>query len=317
MLSLPDFMAKQILFLESQDAKELSFQNDNLILKNEGKKTDQIPCIKVFAIFIVGEFTLTMVLIRKLLSYGITIFLLKKNYQTYAVLGNETEGNVLLRRKQYEGKNSFEIAKKIVDAKLQNQADIFRKTRLEALKGTNTQEQIGKIRSNILMAKDIASLMGIEGSAAKMFFSSYFSSMNWHGRKPRTKYDIPNVLLDIGYTFLFHFIDAQLRLYGFDTYVGNLHQEFYQRKSLVCDMVEPCRCIVDKALLKAFNLKQINEKDFSIHQGQYILKYKTASKYSRIFLEAIMSEKEGIFKYIQSFYRAVMKDSLEFETFHL
>ena len=52
--------------------------------------------------------------------------------------------------------------------------------------------------------------------------------------------------MDIGYTYLFNFIDALLRLYGFDTYLGFYHKEFYQRKSLVCDVVEPFRCIIDK-----------------------------------------------------------------------
>jgi len=82
------------------------------------------------------------------------------------------------------------------------------------------------------------------------------------GRYPRTKIDKNNLLLDMGYTFLFHFIETLLCLYGFDLYEGFYHKRFYQRKSLVCDVQEPFRCIIDEALKKAYNLGRISEKDF-------------------------------------------------------
>jgi CRISPR-associated protein Cas1 len=62
-----------------------------------------------------------------------------------------------------------------------------------------------------------------------------------------------------------------LRLYGFDVYKGFYHKLFFNRKSLASDIMEPFRCVIDKALLKAFNLKQINEKDFKIVDGRYVL----------------------------------------------
>lgn len=40
------------------------------------------------------------------------------------------------------------------------------------------------------------------------------------------KCDPLNTLMDIGYTYLFNFADAHLRLYGFDTYMGVYHQVF-------------------------------------------------------------------------------------------
>ncbi|PJC37113.1 type V CRISPR-associated endonuclease Cas1, partial [Candidatus Peregrinibacteria bacterium CG_4_9_14_0_2_um_filter_53_11] len=92
---------------------------------------------------------------------------------------------------------------------------------------------------------------------------------------------------------------------------------FYQRKSLVCDVEEPFRCIIDKALLKAHNLGQINEKDFSTKRGNYELKYKEARKYSEIFLKEIMAHKDEIFLYIQSFYRAAIRGNQEFPFFSI
>ena len=96
--------------------------------------------------------------------------------------------------------------------------------------------------------------------------------MDWIGRYPRTKIDKNNLLLDMGYTFLFHFLKALLLLYGFDIYEGFYHRRFYQRKSLVCDIEEPFRAIIDEAMRKSFNLGQIKDSDFGFANGQYFLK---------------------------------------------
>ena len=98
-----------------------------------------------------------------------------------------------------------------------------------------------------------------------------------------------------------------LRLYGFNTYVGFLHTLFYQRKSLVCDLVEPFRSIIDYQIRKSINLGQIKKSDFKKMNGKYVLKYKENKKYVKIFSESINSYNEEIFLYIQSFYRNLMK----------
>lgn len=120
---------------------------------------------------------------------------------------------------------------------------------------------------------------------------------------PRTKKDISNLLLDIGYTYLFNFIDSLLRLYGFDTYKGIYHKLFFQRRSLSCDIMEPFRSIIDHALLKAYHLGQIKESDFFFQKSSYGLKYDKSSDYTKIFFDAILSHREEIYQYIKDFYR--------------
>lgn len=107
---------------------------------------------------------------------------------------------------------------------------------------------------------DYLTVMGIEGNAAKVYFPRMFDNVNWNGRKPRIKNDYINVTLDIAYTMLFNIVDAMLQVYGFDTYYGVFHKCFYMRKSLVCDLMEPMRPIVDYAIRKAINLGQCKKK---------------------------------------------------------
>lgn len=150
-------------------------------------------------------------------------------------------------------------------------------------------------------------IMGIEGISAKIYFNRIFEGLEWKGRQPRVKRDKINLLLDIGYTILFNYIEGILNIYGFDVYKGNLHQEFYKRKSLVCDIIEPFRTIVDYKIRKSFMLKQL-EYTYTINNSQYNINWRDCEKFIQIILEEIISYRECIFKYIQSYYRWFMKD---------
>ncbi len=98
-----------------------------------------------------------------------------------------------------------------------------------------------------------------------------------------------------------------LNIYGFDTYCGVLHKQFYMRKSLSCDLIEPFRIIVDIQVRKSVNLKQFVKEDFEINNLSYRLKWDCNKKYVSILLSAILEHKNEIFIYIQSYYRAFIK----------
>lgn len=154
---------------------------------------------------------------------------------------------------------------------------------------------------------DYLCVMGIEGNAAKVYFPRMFDNVSWNGRKPRIKSDYLNVTLDIGYTMLFNIVDAMLQVYGFDTYYGVFHRCFYMRKSLVCDLMEPMRPIVDYAIRKAINLGQCKMDDFELYGTRWCLKMKNNASYIQFIMAAILDYKDDIFLYIQRYYRFFMK----------
>jgi CRISPR-associated protein Cas1 len=190
--------------------------------------------------------------------------------------------------------------------KISNQAQLIMDIRKKTRQESEAVEMLKKIQPE--KASDEKELLGMEGTASKIFFSTYFRHMQWKRREPRTKRDIANLLLDIGYTYLFNFVEAITSLYGFDIYCGVYHKFFYQRKSLLCDMVEPFRCIIDKRLRKAHNLGQINPEDFLSKNNQVFLSYKNQAKYTQLFVKDILEHKEYIFLFIQNYYRCFMKD---------
>ena len=317
MLSLKDFREKQILLIQNELGVEnkIRFENDNVVFEKDGKVANRLSCFKILAIFIIGDTSITSVLMRNCLKYGIALFMLKNNFELYASIGCGAEGNYLLRKKQYQNLDEFDLSKRVVANKILNQ---FRLLKLAKMINKQKFENSGaEATKKVKAAKDNQKLLGIEGNYTKNFFQTYFNELNWRRRMPRTKYDPYNVLMDMGYTFLFNYIETLLKLYGFDVYKGFYHKLFFQRKSLVCDLMEPFRCIIDKQLLKSFRLRQIDNKDFKIISKRYALSYDKSQKYALIFLEALVSNKEKMFSYIKDFYKCVIKDEKDYRVFKI
>ncbi len=308
MLTLNDFKEKRILYVQAEYGHDnlLQLTNDNIRFLRDGEAVNQMSCHNVFAVFIIGEMSITTALIKKLIEQGISIFFLNQNLRVKATAMAEAEGNFLLRERQYTCVNELTIAAAIVLNKINSQEAVLKKSKEEYNKQVfiNARAMLQKVNDN-------KQLLGIEGNVGKTYFQAIFAGIGWHRRAPQTKEDIPNLLLDIGYTYLLNYCDSLLRLFGFDTYKGYYHQLFFQRQSLTCDVMEPMRPLIDHQILKSYNLKQIKEKDFIFKNGRFEFKegFKTSKIYSAIFLEVIHGNNEKIYTYILSFYRYIMDDT--------
>lgn len=318
MMTKNEFEKKQILFAFLNAGEKVSFSNDNIIIKDiNGKVKHQSTCYRLFMVFIIGHISVTSGLLQRAHKFNFTIILMTPGLRIYEYLGTPMEGNVLLRRHQYEY-NGLELGKQILENKVHNQRMLLTQ---ERGKNATIKEAIDKIKAYELAISsydgELNGLLGLEGCAARMYFANYFNNVEWHGRKPRIKNDYVNSTLDIGYTLLFNFIDAMLNVYGFDTYCGVLHKEFYMRKSLACDFVEPFRVIIDKQVKKAINLEQCKAEDFMCVNGRYLLEWKHNPAYISFLMQPILKYKDDIFLYVQSFYRAFMKNKnvLEYPVF--
>lgn len=308
MITAPDFSKKQIVFVFCINGEKFQIRNDNLVVTNDNGQTKlQISCYRLFAINIIGDCSLTSVLIKKANKFGFFIALFSVGFHLNQIIGEQKQGNTILKQKQYLYKDLF-LAQHIVKNKIAAQYSVLNDIRI---KDNYLKECLSKIKEyyyEIDFTLDFQSLLSYEGLTAKLYFKNIFNDEEWKGRKPRLKCDYINSTLDIGYTILFNFIDSVLNCFGFDTYCGVYHKQFYMRKSLTCDLIEPFRIYIDKEVRKAINLKQISEKDFDIVNNQYKLKWKQNQKYIQILMNPIIENKDLIFKYIQTYYRSFMKE---------
>lgn len=307
MLNANDFKKNQIVFLFTNEGDKLSFLNDNIIVKNkEGGIKYQSTCYRLFMICVVGNISITSGLIQRSKKFGFSICLMTTTFKVYEILGARMEGNTLLRKHQYEYTEN-DIGRKIEQNKIKNQSQILKNIRGKNQIMKEGIELLDKMVVQLEQQLEYLEVMGIEGNAARVYFSRVFDNVDWKGRKPRIKNDYVNVTLDIGYTMLFNIVDAILQVYGFDTYYGVFHKCFYMRKSLVCDLMEPIRPVVDYQVRKSINLGQCKENDFEVVNNRWCLKYKSNPQYIQFLMNAILEYKDDIFLYIQQYYRFFMK----------
>lgn len=307
MITAPDFSKKQIVFVLFNDGEKLAFRNDNIVVKRpDGGIKFQVTCYRLFAVYAVGHCSLTSVVIQKAKKFGFFIVMLTPSFRIYAILGGEKDGNTLLRRKQYEY-TGLELARHITDNKIANQQELLRRVRCKNDCIKEAIPLMEQYRQGAQTAGTLQELMGFEGMASRLYFRNHFNNIVWNGRQPRIKPDAVNAVLDIGYTLLFSFVDSLLLSFGFDTFCGVMHREFYMRKSLTCDIVEPFRVLIDHQVKKSLNLGQIRDEDFLIDNRQYRLRWEHNARYLQFLMKPIMENKEAIFLYVQSYYRCFMK----------
>ena len=114
----------------------------------------------------------------------------------------------------------------------------------------------------------LQSLRGYEGIAAKNYFSTFPIMLKnedfaFNGRNKRPPKDEVNALLSLSYTFLMIQVMCATYICGLDVYYGSLHEIDYGRQSLVLDLMEEYRALVDNMVISLINRKEIRIEHFA------------------------------------------------------
>jgi CRISPR-associated endonuclease Cas1 len=309
MFTHKDIENRSLFVINGTEHQSLKVSNGRLMLEDTktNKAITKLPFPKILGLMVIGHTTLTTALIEHCNKHGVPLVVMKPNFRPVFYYGNMAEANFLLRKKQFEQKQGdLEIAKHLVKNKAQNQLNLLVKTREKSFALTNAKDTIVHYSNKIDDAFHFRELMGIEGIIAKTYFSSYYDFAGWQQRLPRVKQDTVNATLDIGYTMLFNYIECMTRLFGFDPYMGVYHQLWFRRKSLICDLMEPFRCIIDHQIRKSLKYNTFKPSDFELRKNSYYLKSEFRKLYTQTFFEAIINHKSEIYKYIQQYYRCFM-----------
>lgn len=323
MFTNKDIEYRTIYVINCIKDRNLRVSNGELLLEEMGEKKTltKLPFQKILALFVIGHIHITTPLIDKCKKFNVSLVVMKPSFRPVFFWSNSAEANYLLRQKQYKvPQEDITIAKWIVYNKIKNQLALLQKSRKSDVLTTKAKDICKSAISHFLeQVTDYNKLMGLEGYISKVFFTAYYQDLGWTGRRPRAKSDVINTTLDIGYTMLFNYIECFVRMFGFDIYIGVYHRLWFKRKSLICDMVEPFRCIIDRAVRTAYNRNQFASKDFTENKGEYKLKIDKNSYYTKVFFDALIPYKTEIFKFIRSYYRCFMqnKDIVTYPKFEI
>jgi CRISPR-associated protein Cas1 len=142
--------------------------------------------------------------------------------------------------------------------------------------------QLAGLAEQAEQAEDAASLLGIEGTAARLYFGAFPSLLTGadslpgpgftglRNRRPPT--DAVNCLLSFCYSLLAKELLAACLAVGFDPYIGLYHQPRFGRPALALDLAEEFRpLLADSTVLTLVNNREISASDFLVRAGAVTL----------------------------------------------
>ncbi len=188
-----------------------------------------------------------------------------------------TPGNVLLRRQQYRladaPDKSLLVAREMIAAKILNARIVLQRASRDHQQHDALQTAVELLGRNVRLARkadSAAQLLGIEGHAAELYFSSFsymITAPGWSfdARNRRPPKDPVNSLLSFAYSLLASDCKSAIESVGLDSCVGVYHRDRPGRPGLALDLMEELRApLADRLVLTLINRRQISEKDFSI-----------------------------------------------------
>jgi CRISPR-associated protein Cas1 len=117
--------------------------------------------------------------------------------------------------------------------------------------------------------------MGLEGSSGRIYFAalSYVlpDRYKFNGRSRNPARDEFNALLNYAYGVLYGKVEKGCILAGLDPYVGIIHTDHYNKKSLVFDLIENFRVWADEMVVKLFASRKVKGEHFDKLQNGYTL----------------------------------------------
>jgi len=111
-----------------------------------------------------------------------------------------------------------------------------------------------------------ASLRGYEGNASKIYYDILSilipEPYKFEGRNSRPAKDEFNCLLNYTFGVLYSKVEKACIIAGLDPFVGIMHTDNYNKKSLVFDIIENYRYWAVKTVFTMFTRKQVNKSFF-------------------------------------------------------
>jgi len=258
----------------------LSLDGENVVIKKEEAVAMRLPLHNLENIVCFGYSGASPALMGACAERNIGLCFLTPHGRFLGRITGKVRGNVLLRKQQYliseNASESVKIGATCLVGKIANCRKVLeRAVRDHALlvdverlnKASAAMKELMRVT---LDCKTLYDLLGIEGSAAKIYFGMFDQlilqqreDFFFRERNRRPPLDNMNAMLSFLYTILTNEA-AALETVGLDPYVGFLHQDRPGRPSLALDMMEELRPVfADRLALSLVNRKQVNGKGFT------------------------------------------------------
>ncbi|MGB8887183.1 MAG: CRISPR-associated endonuclease Cas1 [Candidatus Korobacteraceae bacterium] len=271
------------LYLNSQGMRV--GKSGEVIQMREGDELKQeVRLGEVSQINLLGNVQLSTQAIQAFCSAEVPVCYFSQGGWFYGITSGLNSRNVFLRHRQFMSAEhdgiALRLSRKLVAGKIRNQRTLLQRNHIEPPE--QPLRLLKALADKAEAATELESLLGIEGSAARIYFSEFAGMLKaaeeendaHQGQRTQFRFDFTernrrpprdpvNALLSLAYSILAKDLTITCYALGFDPYWGFYHQPRFGRPALALDLMEPFRALIaDSAVLTAINTRMVTPADF-------------------------------------------------------
>lgn len=247
------------------------------IKANEQEKTFSV--YKVSSILISTAASISTDAIKLAIEHNIDVVFLDKYGSPYGRLWHSRPcSTTLIRRRQLEiaeQESGLDLVLGWIKQKIQNKITLLLELRDKRTRqSAEITQTIYKLREFIEKLSSLTGsiedkrnqIMGLEGNSSRIYFAMISQLMpsqyQFAGRSRNPAKDEFNSMLNYAYGILYGMVERSCLLAGLDPYIGLLHTDNYNKKSLVFDLIENYRAWADEIVISIFAEGKIDDSLF-------------------------------------------------------
>jgi len=267
------------LYVKEQGAS-IGKDGDRLVVRPRDATPISLPLIDISQVSLFGNVQISAQALRELVGRNIPVCHFSYGGWFHAITTGHEHKNVELRQAQYataaDPLASLRLARQWISAKIRNSRTLLRRHLGETLK--RELDQLSEWIAKVEAAKSAETLLGLEGMAAKVYFSGFArllkgdAPFDFTTRNRRPPRDPVNALLSFVYSLLTKELTIAVRIVGLDPLLGFFHKPRYGRPSLALDLAEEFRPILaDSTVMTLVNNGEVGPGSFIARAGAVAL----------------------------------------------
>ena len=236
-----------IIYLQ-KSTDRLNLKEGQLIHTSEGEEQERYPICGTELIQVYGNGQITTQAIKECLKEGVRINYFSSHGKYLGRLEPGYPKNIRRRLNQYglyfDIDRRLTFCRALIYGKLAGALVELRRLREKGYKipEKELRHSLRKWQNAALSAKNLESLLGIEGQSARTYYSIFHhvlpSGLEWHGRSYHPAKDGINHILSYVYSLTAGKIREELEKRSLDPWCSYLHEPDYGRGGLSYDLLE-------------------------------------------------------------------------------
>jgi len=275
---LPRDPAPRPVYVHEQGAS-LGKRHGRLEITRKGVAVDSVRLLDVSQVCVFGNVQVSSQLLRELFAREVPVCWFSYGGWFSGMAVGLPSKHVELRRRQVAvaGRGGLAIARRMVEGKIRNTRTLLRRNARAPV--DRTVASLKDLADDAARTEDVATLLGLEGAAARLYFASFPALLRDHerlpglpfsfeGRNRRPPRDPVNCLLSFAYALVVKDLTALLHAIGFDPYLGFYHRPRFGRPALALDLAEEFRpLLAESVVITLVNNGEVKAADFTVRAG--------------------------------------------------